>query len=163
MERERQPRIMRRRAPGAVGIESEAHPAGMIDSNAPNGKATPAADEPRRFLELKMNRRISVCLVLVLAGLLLTGLLPVVSTLAAAEGKQPLAQLPYSPSLDLTSMDRTANPCVDFYEYSCGGWVKKNPIPARSRRFIARSRGTRPLPSRHAPVSPGASAWGICM
>ena len=26
-------------------------------------------------------------------------------------------------------MDRTADPCVDFYQYSCGGWQKKNPIP----------------------------------
>ena len=27
-------------------------------------------------------------------------------------------------------MDRTADPCVDFYEYSCGGWKKINPIPS---------------------------------
>jgi putative endopeptidase len=27
-------------------------------------------------------------------------------------------------------MDRTADPCVDFYEYSCGGWRKLNPIPS---------------------------------
>jgi putative endopeptidase len=33
------------------------------------------------------------------------------------------------PVLDVTSMDRTVDPCVDFYTYSCGGWMKKNPIP----------------------------------
>ncbi len=37
--------------------------------------------------------------------------------------------LPYHPSLDLTSMDRSVDPCVDFYHYSCGGWQKLNPIP----------------------------------
>ncbi len=37
--------------------------------------------------------------------------------------------LPYSPGLDPASMDRSVDPCVDFYHYSCGGWQKKNPIP----------------------------------
>ncbi len=37
--------------------------------------------------------------------------------------------LPYTPSLDVTAMDRSTDPCVDFYTYSCGGWQKKNPIP----------------------------------
>jgi len=41
----------------------------------------------------------------------------------------PLHSLPYSPSLDVTSMDRSVDPCVDFYKYTCGGWMKKNPIP----------------------------------
>jgi endothelin-converting enzyme/putative endopeptidase len=27
-------------------------------------------------------------------------------------------------------MDRSADPCVDFYQYSCGGWMAHNPIPA---------------------------------
>ena len=43
--------------------------------------------------------------------------------------EKPLTALPYTPSLDLASMDKTADPCVDFYQYTCGGWKKNNPIP----------------------------------
>ena len=46
------------------------------------------------------------------------------------DGQRPLASLPYTPGLYLESMDKTADPCVDFYQYSCGGWMKNNPIPA---------------------------------
>jgi endothelin-converting enzyme/putative endopeptidase len=33
------------------------------------------------------------------------------------------------PVLDVSAMDKTIDPCVDFYTYSCGSWIKKNPIP----------------------------------
>jgi putative endopeptidase len=46
---------------------------------------------------------------------------------APAQSQEPV--LPYFPSLDLASMDKTADPCVNFYQYSCGGWKKNNPIP----------------------------------
>jgi putative endopeptidase len=58
-----------------------------------------------------------------------------VVTLSLAHAQTPSAPpasapaLPYSPSLDLSSMDKSADPCVDLYTYSCGGWQKKNPIP----------------------------------
>ena len=48
-------------------------------------------------------------------------------TQSAAQSSEPA--LPYSPSLDVTSMDKSVDPCVDLYHYSCGGWQKKNPIP----------------------------------
>ena len=35
----------------------------------------------------------------------------------------------HEPALDVSSMDRSIDPCVDFFQYSCGGWIKKNPIP----------------------------------
>jgi putative endopeptidase len=42
----------------------------------------------------------------------------------------PLEALPYSPVLDVSNLDRSVDPCVDFYKFSCGGWKTKNPIPA---------------------------------
>jgi putative endopeptidase len=54
--------------------------------------------------------------------------------LLAAQDR-PLASLPYTPSLELKFLDRTADPCVDFYRFSCGSWNKLNPIPPDQARW----------------------------
>jgi putative endopeptidase len=48
---------------------------------------------------------------------------------------QPLTSLPYTPSLDVSAMDRMVDPCVDFYRYSCANWIRKNPIPPDQARW----------------------------
>src|SRR5258708_17726549 len=59
----------------------------------------------------------------------------VIALLLLAKGPTSFAQtstapaLPYSPSLDLTSMDKSVDPCVAIYTHSWGGCQKKNPTP----------------------------------
>lgn len=49
----------------------------------------------------------------------------------AAEASKP-AQLVYVPipGFDATSMDKTADPCNDFYKFACGKFAANHPIPA---------------------------------
>lgn len=35
----------------------------------------------------------------------------------------------------IENMDSTAQPCSNFYQYACGGWLKKNIIPETSSRY----------------------------
>src|SRR5258708_15674855 len=37
--------------------------------------------------------------------------------------------------VEIDALDRKADPCVDFYQFACGGWIAKNPLPADRRSF----------------------------
>ena len=46
-----------------------------------------------------------------------------------------MAQEPLKSGIDLSDLNQKVQPGEDFYEYACGGWMKKNPLPAAYSRF----------------------------
>ena len=57
-----------------------------------------------------------------------------VATLFASCGQKE-AELTSGVNLD--NLDTTANPCEDFYQYACGGWLKAHPLDAEHSRYGA--------------------------
>ena len=62
------------------------------------------------------------------------GLFFLIPACLAAQDR-PLTSLPYTPSLAPAFLDRSADPCVNFYQFACGNWNKLNPIPADQPRW----------------------------
>ncbi len=66
---------------------------------------------------------------------------------AATPGAAPAA--PAAPkTFELTALDRSVDPCVNFYKFACGTWMANNPIPGDKSRWgrfdelAERTRGT---------------------
>lgn len=85
-------------------------------------------------LEEKLERTVRCSSVLIGAlGLSLTALAIYTTVLVLTEYRAPRPCISEecvgTASRILQALNKEVEPCQDFYEFACGGWIKKNPVP----------------------------------
>ncbi|MGH0166731.1 UNVERIFIED_CONTAM: hypothetical protein FKN15_051420 [Acipenser sinensis] len=96
----------------------------IIDNNAPKSK------KKLRWtsLEIGLTTIVSLLMIVVIA-------LVALYVTQGGDGICNSADCTKSAARILENMDTTADPCQNFYQYACGGWLKKHIIPETSSRY----------------------------
>lgn len=76
-----------------------------------------------------MHTATTYAVILVLVAGCLTMLAQSVLAQSKPAEPAPQAAIPQLDHFDVTQVDSSLDPCVDFYQYTCKKWIAKNPIP----------------------------------
>ncbi|XP_041127018.1 neprilysin-like isoform X2 [Polyodon spathula] len=96
----------------------------IIDNNAPKSK------KKLRWTSLEIGLTTIVALLMIVVIALVA-----LYVRQGGDGICKSADCTKSAARILENMDTTADPCQNFYQYACGGWLKKHIIPETSSRY----------------------------
>ncbi|GLD53354.1 neprilysin isoform X1 [Lates japonicus] len=96
----------------------------MTETNPPK-----SAKKPRwTSLEIGLITIVSLLFIVIVALIILFATQKTDEICTTADCTQSASRL-------IENMDATVDPCDNFYQYACGGWLKKNIIPETSSRY----------------------------
>uniref|UniRef100_A0A672YXG9 Neprilysin n=1 Tax=Sphaeramia orbicularis TaxID=375764 RepID=A0A672YXG9_9TELE len=107
-----------------IQLAAEGRDLRMTETNPPK-----SAKKPRwTSLEIGLITIVSLLFIVIVALIILFATQKTDEICTTADCTQSASRL-------IENMDGTVDPCDNFYQYACGGWLKKNIIPETSSRY----------------------------
>ncbi|XP_061537525.1 neprilysin-like isoform X1 [Phycodurus eques] len=108
----------------SIQLAAEGEVLTMTDNNAPKS----AKKKHWTSLEVGLIAVVSLLVIIVVTLIILFATLQTDKICTTADCTWSAARL-------IENMDASVDPCDNFYQYACGGWLKKNIIPETSPRY----------------------------
>ncbi|XP_052438210.1 neprilysin isoform X1 [Carassius gibelio] len=102
---------------------------------APEGQQTMADNNSQEKKPRWTSLEIGLLTIVSLLFIIIVALIVLFITHSGKDGVCITADCTQSASRLIENMDPTVDPCDNFYQYACGGWLKKNIIPETSSRY----------------------------